>query len=135
MDSNSKSFVFLPLFYQIIRFGLVGGLAAAIHFAVVIGLVEATLAKPLVANMLAFLVAFQVSYWGHRCWTFNAKTIYHYTALLRLFAVAISGFILNQSLFFVLFTMFKLPYQLALLIVLAILPILTFTLGKCWVFR
>jgi putative flippase GtrA len=124
-----------PLFFQIMRFGVIGTVAAAIHFSIVVSLVEISLMSPLIANVIAFLFAFQVSYWGHRHWTFRGTTTQHQVAIPRLLLVATSNLIANQIIFFVFLELFKLPYMLALFFTLTILPVVTFTLGKWWIFR
>lgn len=126
---------FLPLIKQLIRFGIVGLCAAGIHFLLVILFVEREMVSPLFANFLAFLVSFQISYWGHRNWTFHGTTVLHRTAFPKLFLVGTSGLIANESLFYLFLNVFHLPYQLALFFVLTILPIINFMLGKLWVFR
>lgn len=123
------------LFHQLLRFGLIGLLAGAVHFSIVVLLVESAGLKPLIANIFAFLAAFQVSYWGHRYWTFRGTTASHRMALPRLFLVCSAAFAANESLFYLFLALFNLPYPIALFLVLAILPLLTFTLSKLWVFR
>lgn len=123
------------LIRQLIRFGIVGVCAASTHFLSLVFFVEMGKLKPLVANIIAFMIAFQVSYWGHRRWTFRGTTTTHRVALQRLFIVCGSGFIANEGLYYIFLEILHLPYQLALVIVLAILPIVNFILGKLWVFR
>lgn len=124
-----------PLIYQLMRFGIVGVSAAAVHFSVVVFLVQVGLVKqPLVANVFGFMLAFQVSYSGHRFWTFRGTTVTHKTAWAKLLLVSASGFCANEGLFYLFLTVAGLPYPLALFIVLAIMPIITFTLSKFWVF-
>jgi putative flippase GtrA len=123
------------LFWQIIRFGLVGSLAAATQLTVVMTLVEMGLLQPLAANIVGFMIAFQVSYWGHRHWTFNAIGVQHSVAVPRLFFIASSGFIANELFFYIMMSVFHLPYIPALLVVLTILPTITFISSKFWVFR
>jgi putative flippase GtrA len=117
------------------RFGVVGVCASAVHFGIVISLVEMMAYPPLVANVLAFLLSFQVSYWGHRSWTFSGTTALHRVALPKLFLIGSVGLLANEGLFFLFLSVLHLPYQLALFFVLTILPIINFTLGKLWVFR
>lgn len=123
------------LFLQLMRFGIVGVTAAVVHFSSVIFFVQIALLKPLVANIVAFPIAFQVSYWGHRQWTFNGTTALHSLAIPRLLLTSITGLIVNESLFYVFLVICNLPYPLALFIVLSTLPILTFIVNKFWVFR
>lgn len=124
-----------PLLKQLTRFGIVGLIAAAVHFSILIFLVEIGHIKPLVANFFAFIFSFQVSYWGHRSFTFRGTRVRHRVAFPRLLLVGSSGFFANEGLFYVLLTMFGMPYMLAQFFVLTILPLANFTLGKLWVFR
>jgi len=135
MDLKSKVIHFMPLIKQVTRFGIVGLCATAVHFSAVIFLVEMTTSKPLIANIVGFLIAFQISYWGHRTWTFSDTTALHRVALPKLFLVGTAGLVANESLFYVFMTVLHLPYQLALFFVLSILPLVNFTLGKIWIFK
>jgi putative flippase GtrA len=126
--------VYLPLIKQIMRFGIVGLTAATVHFTTVVLFVQYAGLHPLVANAFAFLVSFQVSYFGHRTWTFSGTAALHRVALPKLVLVQVCAFIANESLFYV-FLQMHLPYQVALLIVLSILPIFTFLLSRFWVFK
>jgi putative flippase GtrA len=87
------------------------------------------------ANIVAFALAFQVSYFGHRYWTFSHTVAEHRAAVPKLLLVSISNFFANEGLFYFFMSTFKLPYTVALLLVLAILPIVTFTFSKFWIFR
>jgi putative flippase GtrA len=113
----------------------VGSSAALVNFTVVVIIVELGLLSPLLANVIAFFIAFQVSYFGHRYWTFQESVSLHRVAMPRLLLVSGLNFIANESLFYFFIHHFKLPYPIALLIVLATLPALTFTFSKLWVFR
>jgi putative flippase GtrA len=123
------------LIKQIIQFGIVGVTAALVHFTVVVSLVELYLLRPLIANIAAFLVAFNVSYLGHRNFTFRGTTTRHQVAIPRLFFTSCGLFAANEGLFYFFMNVTKLPYTAALLLVLFILPVVTFMINKLWVFR
>lgn len=125
---------YLPLIQQLFRFGIVGLAAAGIHFSIVVALVQTWAVAPLVANVFGFMTGFQMSYWGHRLWTFNGAAIMHRVALPKLLLVQIVNLIANEGLFYF-FLSINLPYTVALLIVLTILPLFTFVSSKFWVFR
>ena len=125
---------YLPLFFQIFRFGVVGLTAAFVHFGVVVLLVQNVRLTPLNANIFGFMVASQVSYWGHRIWTFEARDTLHSIALPRILLVQMFNFAANQTLFYIFLTL-HLPYTIALIVVLTVLPIFTFLSNKFWVFR
>ncbi len=122
-----------PLISQIFRFGVVGVIAASVHFGVVVYFVQAFAWAPLVANIGGFVVAFQLSYWGHRTWTFYDSEVQHHVAYSKLLFVQLLNLTINEILFYF-FLSLHLPYTIALLIVLAILPVLTFIVSKWWVF-
>ncbi len=125
---------YFPLIAQVCRFGIVGLTAATVHFSIVVYLVQAHSFVPLIANVFAFGISFQLSYFGHRMWTFSETIVTHKVAASKLLFVQIVNFGLNELLFFI-FLSFHLPYTIALLIVLAVLPIFTFFISKVWVFR
>lgn len=120
---------------QVIRFGVVGVTALMVNWLVVAVLVPTLDMAPLLANVFAFLVAFQVSYWGHRSWTFNARTLRHSQTLPRFLVVSCSSFLINEFLYFLLLEFTVLDYRTALLIVLAIVAMSTFLLSRKWAFR
>lgn len=123
-----------PQVAQIIRFIIVGTTAAAVHFSIVVYLVQLFHYAPLIANIAAFIVAFQVSYWGHRMWTFSETEVMHREAYPKLIILQVSVLCMNEGLYY-LFLSLHIPYQLALLMVLAIMPFFTFVTSKFWVFQ
>ena len=120
--------------YAAIRFALVGGAAAGVHFCTVLLLVQGGNWSPLIANVLAFLTAFQVSYWGHKVWSFKQQDTSHAQSLPRFFLVASASFVLNEFLYFLLLRYTHLPYWLALGMVLVAVALLTFFASKAWAF-
>jgi len=118
---------------QLARFGVVGVTAMAVHWLVVTALVPLGL-LPLIANAIGFGVAFNVSYWGHRNWTFGSDAA-HRTTFWRFAAVSSTSFVLNECLYWLLLTYTRLGYQLALAIVLIAVAALTFVLSRYWAFR
>lgn len=121
------------LFFQIMRFGIVGVIASLVHFSCVVFFVQLLHWQPLIANIVGFSIGVQVSYWGHRTFTFRDSDASHRVAYPRLVTLQAGNFIANEGLFS-LFLSFHLPYQVALLIVLAIMPIFTFMISRAWVF-
>lgn len=124
--------VHLSLLAQLSRFGGVGCTALVVHWCIVLCLVPVGF-RPLIANIIAFFIAFQFSYFGHQYWTFKGSSA-NYKTQLRFFIVALSGFLLNQSLFWVFLNFTNLSYQVALLLVLFIVAINSFVFSKFWAF-
>ncbi|MBK1830333.1 GtrA family protein [Verrucomicrobiaceae bacterium R5-34] len=116
------------------RFLVVGLCAMAVHFLLVIVFVNLEV-QPLVANVFAFLAAFQVSFWGHSSWSFADICGSRGKSMLRFFAVAVGSFLLNELLFAGLLQWTTLPYQLALVLVLGFVAGITFLLSKFWAFQ
>jgi len=121
------------LLARLFRFGIVGVTAAAVHFSIVVYLVQQWEYAPLVANLFAFLISFQVSYCGHRFWTFHDTTVQHREAVPKLLIIQVLNMAANETLFYIFLTL-HLPYQIALLLVLTILPVFTFISSRLWVF-
>lgn len=121
------------LVFQLARFGLVGVAATGVHFMVALGLHWFGLAL-LLANVVAFLAAFQVSYWGHSQWSFGGHGLSRRQSLKRFFGVSIAGFLVNEGLLFLLTRTTELPAAVMLAIVLVVVALLTFAASKFWAF-
>jgi len=119
---------------ELFWFAVVGLSALVAHFLLVSLLLVPAGVPPLVANVLAYLLAFQLSYWGHRLKTFDAGHLPHSRTLPRFFAVASLSFLLNEALYFVLLRFTSLDYRIALLIVLLTVAVVTFVLSRIWAF-
>lgn len=119
---------------QLMRFGVVGVLAMCVHLLVVALLVPLGLV-PLLANIVGFLVAFQVSYFGHARWTFNVSAPNNKRHQIKFFSVAVLGFLLNEASYSVLLQLLHMHYLLTLAIVLFGVAVVTFVLSKLWAFR
>lgn len=118
---------------QVIRFALIGIMAMLVHWFTAMSLISIGL-HPLVANIMAFIVAFSVSYTGHSYWTFLVLPTSHRYRLPKFTVVAVGSFIINETLYFLLLRYTELNYRMALIIVLGSVSILTFTASKLWVF-
>lgn len=122
-------------FPRFLRFLIIGGLAFTVHFLFVKQCVGFWNIHPLLANVLAFCLAFQVSYWGHYKWTFEASHLPYKETLFRFLVVACTGFLLNETLYAMLLQMTALSYDISLVLVLIITAVLTFVFSKFWAFR
>jgi putative flippase GtrA len=120
---------------QIAIFVAVGSAAAFTHLAVVVLAVELFRILPLAANVIGFCVAFLVSFAGHARWTFPLSPERLAAARGRFFAVACTGFILNQAAYAEALHLFGARYYLpALAAVLVGVAVATFLLSKLWAF-
>lgn len=124
-----------PLSFQLVRYGIIGGLAAIVYFTVVIVLVEIAYFQPLIANLCGFFSGFLISFLGHRFWTFSETSRTVRDSLHCFFLIATFNFVGNQTLYYFLFAKLHMQYIFALVLVLGFMALITFCLSKWWVFR
>ena len=117
-------------------FVLVGASAALTHMAVftVVLLLVPTL-WPEIANVAGFLIAFFVSFVGHRRFSFQDAGTSLMQSFLRFAATAVAGFVTNEAVFIMLFRVLALPTWLALISGIAVSAVQTFVLSRFWAFK
>ncbi len=120
-----------PLIRQIVRFGIVGGAASATHFVVGLSLEHFAHLVPWLANIAAFLTALGVSYLGNSLFTFEVEAR-RAGAFAKFALVSVIAFALNQSIVWALTGPAHWPYWQALLVVLIVVPPMTFVVSKYW---
>ena len=89
---------------------------------------------PLIANIFAFLLAFQVSHLGHHRFTFSAADAPVARSRRRFFLVALTGFLVNEAMYALLLHFTELDYRVALAVVLVAVAALTFISARQWAF-
>lgn len=114
-------------------FGVVGAAAALTH-AAVFGLVKRQLA-PELANLAGFILAFLVSFCGHRWLSFSDAATGVRQSLGRFAATALLGFATNQALFVLLYRVLGWASWPALGVALVVAAGQTFVLSRFWAFR
>jgi len=92
---------------------------------------------PLVGNVVAFCVAFIVSYLGQTLWTFSDRNHDHAGggSVGRFLSVQVFSLVLNQGLFFLLIEYTALYYLVASVIVLITVAFATYVLSNSWALR
>ena len=123
---------------QLSKFASVGVVATGVH-ALVYGVVGRFL-EPMLANLIAFLIAFVFSYSGHFLWTFRAQTegqkVHKAFAFqLRFLIVALSGLLLNSLAVWVVTEWLQIDYLYAVVPMVFVVPLVTFALAKLWAFK
>lgn len=124
----------MTVFRQLTRFGFVGAVATLTHLVVGLGLHHGLDVEPLWANLVAFCCALGVSFFGQTRLTFPHATA-DGSAFLRFVTVALTGLALNQAIVWLVTSAFAGPYWLALGIIFATVPWVTFVLLKFWALR
>lgn len=120
---------------RIAWFVLVGTAAAAVHWSVVVMLVAHAGWRPLLANVLGWLIAFGVSFSGHYRWTFRDHGVPLWRSAMRFFAVSASGFAINETAYALLLHWSGLRYDLVLAVVLVAVAGGTYLLSRHWAFN
>lgn len=120
---------------QITNFIIVGILASITNFIIVWILVELGIFKPLIANFFAFLIAFNVSYFGHRFLTFSTTTQSHKKAASQFFINVMIGLAMNETIYYILLHLLHIQYLLALFITMGIVAVYTFVVSKFLIFK
>lgn len=119
---------------ELFWFGAVGLTAMAVHLASVALVLVPLGLSPLVANVIAFLIAFQVSHAGHRRFTFSHHDAPASQSRWRFFAVACASFLVNELMYAALLRFTTLDYRVALFIVLVLVAALTYVSSRTWAF-
>ena len=114
-------------------FLVVGSSAALTHMAVFA--LTAPYLWPELANAAGFVVAFFVSFAGHRWLSFQDASTSLLQSLRRFAVTAIAGFVANELMFMLLLRVFDLPAWLALFFALVFASAQTFLLSRFWAFR
>ncbi|HBN58937.1 GtrA family protein [Vreelandella aquamarina] len=112
------------------RFGGVGAIATLVHLSVAaIAFIIWPTISPFLANLLAFVVAFQVSFWGHRRFTFRKDGRAH-----RFFLLALGGFALNNSVLAALLAISPVEGIFAIIVATFTVPLLMYVAARFWAF-
>ena len=120
---------------RILRFIVIGGGAAAVHWLTVFAVVHQTGMEPLIANIIAFLCAFSVSYFGHKNWTFEAQDQAHGPALVKFFTVAVTGFCINEAVYALLLKGLNIHYLIGSAVAIVVAAVSTYILSQTWAFK
>ena len=117
------------------RFAVVGLGATALHVMVYVATIELAGMAPPTANALGFAAGVNLSFIGHRRWTFRGVAADARRSLLRFWVVALAGFVLNAGFVQLVTGTFGLGYRWSLPLIVGVTPVLTFTLSRLWAFR
>lgn len=119
---------------QMARFAVVGAAATATHVSVGLVLAEGLGLAPIWANLSAFATAVLVSYSGNLIWTFGMADD-GFGRLPRFCALALCGLVANQTIVFAAVDLAGWTYRVALIVVVLVVPVLTYLASCRWVFR
>ena len=119
---------------QALKFGLVGAAATGVHIAAGVVLIGVGWPAAL-ANPVAFLFAFGVSFAGHLWYSFAQQNPDPRRALRRFAVVAGIGFVCNEAILIAILQTALVTAPVALALSTACAAALTFVLSRLWAFQ
>lgn len=122
------------LLHQLGKFASVGAVATALHVVTALFLNHFLEVVPLRANIVAFVVATIWSYLGNWIWTFEGKARFQQSAP-RFFAMSLGCFGINQAIVYAMTVMVQLPFWLAIIPVVAVVPAFSFWMSRTRIFN
>jgi putative flippase GtrA len=118
---------------SIFSFFVIGGMAALVHIGLAVGLIECCDFSVLLANLIAFLFAVNISFWGHYNWTFPSGVCIK-RAYVRFLKIASCAFIVCNVLLVFLVDINLLNNLTAIVLANLITPVVSFIINKMWSF-
>ena len=119
---------------KFIRYIIVGLMGTIIHFSTVIFLVELVHLDPVISSCLGFILTVIVSYLFNRNWTFKSTANWN-KQLIKYVVVSCIGFTLNLTIVYITVDILSWYYMYGQLCVIAVIPIVNFTLNNLWTFK
>ena len=123
-----------PTGRRALHFVMVGLIATSIHMIVAMTLISSRWMGPLAANVVAWAIAFAASFVGHWQLTFGVRLAPAWQAVRRYLLVSAVGFGVNHAIYSVLLLRAQWSYFAALLVALAVVPVLTYLASRYWAF-
>ena len=116
------------------RFGLIGVAATVTHLVVAFALLKVSRLPVLGANLVAFLIAFGVSFSGNYFWTFRARGGIR-SAVGRYLLIASTAFLINNVVLVALIRDDRLSPFAATAVAALVVPCFTFLASRFWGFK
>ncbi|WBH17555.1 GtrA family protein [Sphingomonas radiodurans] len=123
-------------FWQLVRFGIAGGLATVCYAAVYSPLAALKITSEQVANICGYLVAMLSGYVLHSKWSFRGHGTSATASAPKFFAVSLVSYAVNTLWVFLLTddAMMAGPWWWPLVPIVFVTPLVTFALNRLWVF-
>ncbi|MEH6515393.1 MAG: GtrA family protein [Halioglobus sp.] len=119
---------------RLLRFVLVGGATAVIHYGLLYAGVELLGLAAIFASSVGFAIAVTFNYFMHYSWTFAEPAPHGRTAARYLFMIC-CGFMINGLLMYVCSTVLAVNYLLSQAVATVAVLTWNFTVANFWVFR
>ncbi|WP_028563868.1 GtrA family protein [Paenibacillus pinihumi] len=120
----------------LIKYGIVGLIGTALHFALLVILVEWGGLHPIAGSALGFIAVLVVSYILNSKWTFtDASGQIRLRQFIKYTIVSCSGLLLNTAVMYAAVELAHLPYLLGQCIITVLVPLHNYILNRRWTFR
>ena len=119
---------------RLLKFASVGIVATLVHYFTALAAAHLINIHPEISNIIGFMIAFIVSFFGHWRWTFRDHRTRFCRALPAFALVAVSMFFFNATVFRLLLGYTHYRFELLLLFVQALVLLITYTATKYWAF-
>ncbi|MCX7553155.1 GtrA family protein [Marinicella sp. S1101] len=120
---------------QVMRYGMVGVVAALVHIIVALIMHKLLLLSPFWSNAVGVFAGFVTAYLGHYHYSFKDPSN-HSSSLPRFAATSVVGLLLQQLGVLKLVNQYQFDYATqALPVLMVVVPAVTFLLSKFWAFR
>jgi putative flippase GtrA len=116
-----------------LRFGIVGISATIIYYVVALFVSKLGLVAT-IANLVGFGAGAMTSFVGHFRYTFK-KSDNHFRYLIRFVIVTFFGYVLSNVIIFIALDVNHVPFWLAMLFVVLILPPTSWLCNRYWAFK
>lgn len=118
---------------KFIKFLGVGGTATAIQYGILVLLVEANLAVPVVASAIGYIISSAANYALNYYFTFSS-TARHHVAIAKFIAVASAGLAINSALLYLMTEIASFYYLLAQLVATGAVMLWNFFIHRHWTY-
>lgn len=122
------------LLRQFMTFAMMGGIATAVHYAVLIGLVNGLVAPPVLASVVGYLTGAATNYVLNYKITFRSHKR-HQEAFTKFFIVAASGLGLNTVIMVIGTEWLSIYYLFSQILATILVLIWNFTINRAWTFK
>jgi len=119
---------------RFIRFALVGGIATATQYAILVVLVETIRVNAVFASAIGFLVSSVLNYRLNYSFTFGSD-LPHTTAFPKFFFTALMGLLINTGTMFLLIDLLGVHYLLSQVAATGLTLVWNFSINSLWSFR
>lgn len=124
----------LTIIRQFAKFSIVGVVNTVTSFTVYVLMIQQAGLDPLLANVIAFIVAVTASFFLNKAWTFRDHGKVYVRQYTTFFVISGIGLGISTVILFILYTVLHIHYITSFLIAAAVVVFWNFTANRTWTF-